>query len=362
MKIFKLLQFWKLPKKVWISLILIIIAGLYFAFKPQTPKEAPQLVRVGQGDIQAKISGSGTLTGTDSVKLKFLSGGKLAYVNVKEGERVKKGQAIAGVDTQALSIQLQQARNAWLAKDAEAKRVEDKLKDHASDETYTQREERIAAQTARDNAYDSIRAAERAFQDAVISSPINGLVTQASPLTGQTISATDIVAEIVDDSAIYFEAEIDETDIGQVKPQLMAEVTLDAYPDQKFNGTVEKIVPTTKTTTSGATVVIAKINLNSPDITFVNGLNGQADIITSKRSNVLTIPQDSLREDGTVYIKDNNEYKTVKVETGLYSDDQVEIISGLTKNQEIVQNPSSIIPPSNNPITRFIQTLTTRKS
>jgi HlyD family secretion protein/macrolide-specific efflux system membrane fusion protein len=361
MKILRWLKFWKLPKKIWIPLLLAIPVLLYFAFKPTTPKEPTVTTVIKKTDIRSTISGSGTLTGANSATLKFGQGGKLAYINIKDGDRVKKGQIIAGLDTKEISINLQQARNTYTAKDATAKRAEDEAKGNDDDETFEQKEDRVLAQVDRDNAYDAMKKAEREFEDAVIVSPIAGIVTQASPLAGQTVSAADTIAQIVDDSGIYFEAEIDETDIGQIKSQMMAEITLDAYPDQIFKGIVEKIVPTTKTTDSGATVVIAKINLNSPNLTFVNGLNGQADVITTEISNVLTIPQDALREDGTVYIKEGNEYKIVKVETGLYSDEDVEIKSGLTENQEVVTNPGSIIPPSNNPITKFIQNITQKK-
>lgn len=358
MKILRYFKFWKLPKKIWIPLILIIISGLYFAFKPETPKEQPEIEKVTRQDIQSVISASGTLTGADAATLKFIQGGKLSYINVKEGDRVKKGQTIAGLDTKALSIQLQQARNTWLAKEATAKLVEDEVKDHASDENFEQKEARVAAQTARDNAFDAIRAAERAFEDAVITSPIAGIVTQSSPLAGQNISGADIVAQVVDDSTIYFDTEIDEADIGQIKTGMIAQISLDAYSDQKFTGTIEKIIPSTKTTTSGATVVIVRININKSDLTFVNGLNGQAEVITKEEKSVLAVIPDAIREDNMVYVKQGDNFQLVKVETGLSSDNAVEIISGLTENQEVVTNPESIIPPSNNPITRFIQDVT----
>ena len=361
MKFLKLFRFWKLPKKIWIPVILLIPVALYWGFKPETPKEQPQIIEVKKADIRSTISGSGTLTGANSATLKFLQGGKLAYINVKEGDRVKKGQVIAGLDTKELSITLQQARNTYTAKDATAKRAEDEAKGNDDDETFEQKEDRVLAQVDRDNAYDSMKKAERAFEDAVIVSPIAGIVTQASPLAGQTVTAADTIAQIVDESAIYFDAEIDETDIGQLKTNMLAEVTLDAYPDQIFNGVVEKIIPTTQSTDSGATVVIVQINLNSPNLTFVNGLNGQADIVTKQLTNVLVIPQEALIEDDLVYIKEGDEFKQVKVETGLSSSENIEITSGLSENQQIVKNPSSIVPPSKNPITRFIQNISQKK-
>lgn len=372
MKILRIFKFWKLPKKVWIPGIIILLIVLYLVFKPQTPKEQPQIVQVKREDVQSKISGSGTLTGQDSVSLKFLGGGKLAYINVNEGDRVKKGQTIAGLDTQALSIQLQQAQNNLRSAQAAVEKTVDDT--HlfqygnggfgnvgTANETETQKNNRTAAEVARDNAVESVNSAQRAFQDAVLTAPIAGLITQASPLAGQPISAADTVAQIVDDSSIYFDAEIDESDIGQIKQGMWAAVVLDAASDKTLWGQVEKIIPQIKTTSSGATVVIVRINLGKPDVTFVNGLSGQTDVITEEHKNVLAIPQDAIREDGTVYVKNGTEYQTVKIETGLTSDSDIEVKSGLSEGQQIVKNPASVVPPSRNPITRLIQSLTQKK-
>lgn len=368
MKIPKLLKFWRLPKKVWIPGLLILLFLAYQLVKPPAPKEQPQIVTVKREDLYSKVSGSGTLDGKDDVTLKFLGGGKLAYINTKEGDRVKKGQTIAGLDTQALSIQLQEAQNNERSAQAAVEKTVDDT--HlfqygnggfgnvgTANETETQKNNRTAAEVARDNAVEGVNAAQRAFQDAVLTAPIAGLITQSSPLAGQPIGPTDVVAQIVDDSTLYFESEIDESDIGSIREGMNAQVSLDAYSDKTFDGWVEKIVPQTKTTTSGATVVIAKINLGKPDIPFVNGLNGQADIITQQQKDVLAIPQDAIRDDGTVYVKRGKDYQAVKVETGLASDSDVEIKSGLQEGDQIVQNPASIVPPSKNPITRFLQSL-----
>jgi len=343
MKIFTALKHFFTLKKIIIFVVLIaLLAGGYFLFFNKK-SEPIEFIKVARGDIKSTVSTSGILTGKDSVDLKFSAGGgKLAYINVKEGDSVKKGQIIAGLDTQELSIALQQAQNNWLSKDATAKRVEDDVKNNETDEDYTERETRIAAQTARDNAYDALKSAKRDFQDGVLYAPIAGVVTKASPLAGQFVSAADLIAQIVDESEIYFDAEVDESDIGKVQIGQTAEVTLNSYPDKTFKGTVEKILPTTKTISSGATVVVAKIKLEESDITFVHGINGQAEIITEKRDNVLFIPQEVLKDESVVLIKDGEGYKEVTLETGLSSDADIEVKSGLSENQEIVKNPQAV--------------------
>lgn len=240
-----------------------------------------------------------------------------------------------------MAIELQQAQNTLRDKQAIVDKIHDEVKNHNEDETFTQRQTRTTAEVAADNAFDSVKAAQRAFQDAVILTPINGIVTQAIQVSGQTVSSADLIAQIVDTSEIYFDADIDEADISKIAAGQVAEVTLDAYANQVFNGSVDQILPQTKTTSQGATVVSVRIKLDSPDLTFVNGLSGQTSIITHSAAGALTIPQEALREDNSVVLSENGRLIPKKVETGLQSDTQVEIKNGLTEGEKVVLNPSS---------------------
>jgi RND family efflux transporter MFP subunit len=348
MRLLKYLKFWHLPKKVWIPLLLIIIGIAGYFLWPKAPEEPVQTVEVKQGEVKSVISASGTLEGTDSADLRFKISGKLAYLDVKVGERVEKGDLIAGLDTQDLNIALQQARNNFEAKDATAKRAEDDVKDSASDETHTEREERTAAQKARDNAFDDIKAAQRAFQDAAIYSPLSGIVTKADPNIGQVVTPSDVIVQIVDQSEYVFEAEVDESDLGKVRLGQLADVTLNSYPDQVFKAAVSEITPTTETTDSGATVVIVKLALGKPEINFVSGINGQADIVIDSVSNALVIPLDALMENDEVTVKKGESFERVKVQTGLQSDSEVEIKSGLNVGDQVVINPTAVKPSDGN--------------
>lgn len=342
MSMLKFLKFWHLPKKIWIPLLLILIGGGSYAFWPKTPEEPVQTVEIKTGEIKSVISTSGTLEGTDSADLRFKISGKLNQITVKPGDRVQKGKLIASLDTQDLSINLQQAYNSFEAKDATAKRAEDDVKDSEDDETFTEREERTAAQKARDNAYDDIKAAQRAFQDAYIYAPLSGIVTKADPNIGQIVTGSDVIAQIVDESEYVFEAEVDESDLGFVKIGQQADISLNSYPDQVFKATVSQIIPSTQTTDSGATVVIVKLALGKPEINFVSGINGQADIITDSVSNALVLPLDALMDNDEVYISRNGNYEKIKVELGLQSDTEAEVKSGLQAGDWVVTNPAAV--------------------
>ncbi len=331
-----------IPKKVLIASAVFLIIIFWYA-SAQKPKQVQmQFAKVKTADIKSQVSASGILTGKHSTRLKFKSSGKLAYINVKQGDRINTGQLIAGLDTQDLSIALRQAQNTYTAKDATAKNIEDQVKNHDSDETFAQKDTRTAAQTARDNAYDNLKAAEQAVQDAQIFSPTAGLVIQTSFVPGQIVSQSDIIVEVSDDSEIFFDADVDEADINKVSQNQTAQVTLNAYGDKVFNGIVDEIVPQTKTSSSNATTVTARIKLGDSDIKFISGLNGQASIITAEQKEVLVIPQDTLRDENTVLVKTSNGIRPVKITTGLKSDNDVEIKSGLHENEEVVENPSQV--------------------
>lgn len=342
MRLLKYLKFWHLPKKIWIPLLLIIIGGAAYAFWPKALEEPIQTAEIKTGAVKSIISASGTLEGTDSADLRFKISGKLSQISVKAGDRVEKGKLIAGLDTQELSIRLQQAYNSFESKDATAKRTEDDVKDSEDDETHTEKEERTMAQKARDNAFDDIKAAQRGFQDAYIYAPIAGVVTQADPNAGQNVSPSDLIAQIVDESEYVFEAEVDESDLGQIKLGQMADISLNSYPDQTFKATVSKITPSTQTTDSGATVVIVKLSLGKPNINFVSGINGQADIITSEADNVPVLPLDALMENDEVYISKDGTYQKVTVELGIQSDTEAEVKSGLKAGDWVVTNPNAV--------------------
>ena len=335
-------------KKVAILIILILAVMLGFNFFGRKKETPLQFTEVKKQDIKATVSSSGTLTGKNTVNLKFKSSGKLSYSNISPGDKVYAGQVIAGLDTQDLNIALQQAQNTLRDKQAIAEKAEDDVKDHSKDESFAQKVTRTTAQAARDSAFDGVKAAQRAFQDAVIVSPIEGIVTQAIQVTGQTVTGADLITQVVDTSAIYFDTDVDEADLNKVSLELNAEVILDAYPEQILKGTVDQILPQTKVTSSGATVITVRIKLDDFKLSFVNGLSGQASIISTEVKNALTIPQEALRDDNTVIIQSKDGLKPQKVTPGIRSDTDVEIKEGLIEDEKILLNPPSSGLPSRN--------------
>lgn len=308
----------------------------------------PQFAEVKRQDLKSTVSASGIYTGKDVADLHFKSGGKLAFVNAKTGDQVFIGETLAGLDTQDLAITLQQTNNNLRDKQATVDKILDDIRlfqygnGGTTEETETQKQLRTAAEVARDNAFDSVKAAERAFQDTVITSPISGLVTKSDFLPGQVVSAADTAAQVVDFTAPVFAADIDESDIAKVAVGQKVEITLNTYGDKVFTGIVSEVTSLTKTASNGATVVTAKIALADSSIQRIAGLNGQANIITAEKVNALSVPNEALQSDNTVLVKAAQGLSIQKVEIGLQTDTEVEITSGLKEGDQVVTNPAEV--------------------
>lgn len=356
MKLPKLIRTnFRFSKKILIILIVLLgIAGGIFYYTTRSTGPVIQTAQVKKEDIKTTVSSSGTLTPKESANLKFKTGGKLAYLNVKQGDKVFAGQVLAGLDSADLAINLQQAQNSYRARQADVDKTLDDVylfqygnggfsNVGTQNETMTQRQLRTDAEVLRDNAFDNLKQAQRTFQDTIIISPIDGLVIQADFLPNQFVSPADLIATVVNDNQIFFDAEVDEADIGKIKIGQKAEVSLNSYEDRIFKGTVAEIEPATRETSSGATVVIVRISLEKSDMKFVAGINGQAEIIYDETANALTIPQEALIDEKEVIIKKGeNQFEKVPVETGLSSDTEIEIKSGLKEEQEVVTNPDAV--------------------
>ncbi len=342
MKVFNFFKKFSKGQLIIGGIVLLSVVLIGWLIFPKPKKEPVLFAVVKRGNIESIVSASGNLAGKNTANLKFKISGKLAYFNVSEGDAVSAGNVVAGLDTQDLSITLQQAYNTLRLKQAAAEKILDDVKDHSSDETFTQRQTRTLAEAERDSAYDNVKAAQRTFQDAILISPISGIITQVGPVAGQVISVTDTIAQVVDKSEVYFDADVDEADIGSISLNQQAKVELDAYPDKVFDGTVTQVLLQTKTSTSGATTIKVRIKLQNPLSKFVSGLNGQASIILSSVKNVLTVPTEAVRDDNTVVVKSGKGFKSAKVEPGIKSDTNVEIKTGLNEGDQIITNPTSV--------------------
>ena len=332
-------------RKIVIAAIIILLFVLWrsFAGKKESPVDT---VTVSKGELVESISASGKIDAEEKADLTFQGGGRVSWVGVKEGDRVKKWQGIASLDTVSLAVAYQQALNTYKDKQASAEKAEDDVKNHASDETYAQKATRTTAQVARDSAYDSLKAAEQALKFATITAPFEGIITKASPAyAGVNVALGSAVYSIVNPKTMYFEAEVNEIDVMKIKEGQKVTLSIDAYPEKVFDTNIKLIGFSSVTTSTGGTAYKVKISLpRETGIAFRLGMKGDAEFILETKNDVLLIPSSCIFEDGDknfVWFIQGGRLKRIQVEVGGSSIDQTEIKSGLIEGQKIVSYPKT---------------------
>lgn len=322
-----------------VGLVLFLI-GRRLIQKPDTSATNKSYTLKKQ-DLEDTLSFSGNVDAKEKANLSFSSVGKLSWVKVKVGETVKKGQAIAGLETKDLASLAVAAKYKYLAADANAKQIEDTVKGHDSDETFAQKNARVTAQTARDIAYDSWQIAEKNLREASLFSPITGIVTKVTAdQAGVFItSPSQAVYQIVNPESIYFSALADQNDVIKLKNGQTGQITLDAYSDKQIETTIESINFVPKEGESGTVYeVILKMENKGENANYRLGMTGDVTFVLRNLKDVLVIPQRYVKVSGakkfTTVERGGNKQK-VEIEVGENIDGNFVVVSGVNEGEVV---------------------------
>jgi len=336
-------EFVKHHKIIFIILVIILMVVAFF-LRPKPPKEIPT-EPVTRHEIIQSVAITGSVTAEKSVDLSFQIPGKLTTLNVKKGDTVTQGQTIALLDQRTtlknlkktlLDYSIQRNNFETFAKNQQAYKPSDALNDSMK---------RILEnnQYNLDIAVNSVELQDLAREQSILTTPISGIVTRSDPKSSGVNIGVTTVFSVVDPSSLSFKMEVDEADISKIKEGQEVEVILNSYPDSTFTLTLSDIDFVTHTTSTGGNAFDVKAAMISqPKTPLRVGMNGNATIITNKKSNVLTIPLASLLDDDTVYVKEGTKYVKRKVHLGIQSDTEAEVLSGLSEGNLLVLDPSQV--------------------
>jgi RND family efflux transporter MFP subunit len=166
----------------------------------------------------------------------------------------------------------------------------------------------------------------------------------AKPTEGSAISPQAPPFTVVDFSALRFTAEVDEADIDRVKVDMMAMVSLDAFPGEEFSATVSRINPAAQPTATGGTVFAVELELAGVAKDILLGMKGDADVEVSSRGSALTVPVEALfSEGGTdfVYSIVAGKLKKTEITVGATTDTDIEVLSGLQAGDAVALSGST---------------------
>lgn len=357
-------------------IVVLIIAGCWIFGGAKAKSKVDFATEKAQiGSVSNSITATGTIEPVTEVEVGTQVSGIIDKIYVDYNSIVKQGEIIAEMDRVTLLSDLQSAQATYNGAKAEyeyqKKLYERNRKLHEkqliSDTDYEQSTyDYQRAQSTYEQAQAELSKAERNLSYATITSPIDGIVTSKDVEEGQTVASgfeTPTLFTIAADlTQMQVVADVDEADIAGVVDGAKVTFTVDAYPDDTFEGEVKQVrlgsvnsSSSSSASSSESTVVTYEvvISANNPDLKLKPRLTANVTIYTQIRDNVLTVPAKALRftpnkeiaggreiKDcaGTpkVWTLENNVFTAHPVKTGLSDGAKTQITEGLSEGTAVV--------------------------
>ncbi len=296
--------------KVWIAMtVVVIIAVAAWALSGGKEKEEINFKqeKVSLQTLQNSVTATGTIEAVTSVTVGTQVSGIVNKLYVDYNSQVKKGQVIAELDKTNLLSELNTAKANMASAQSQLNYQNANMKRYqtlyqkglvSADDyenallTYRQAKEQVAT------AKEQVQRAQTNLGYATITSPIDGTVISKSVEEGQTVAASFNTPELFtiakDLTNMQVVADVDEADIGAVKEGDRVTFTVDAYPDDTFEGTVKQVRLQVTTTNNVVTYEVV-ISAQNADLKLKPGLTANVTIYTQERTGVLAVANKALR-------------------------------------------------------------------
>jgi RND family efflux transporter MFP subunit len=358
------LQPLKLSKNLrWaIGLLLLLVAVIWYALLP-----VAEVAAVRRGTALSAVYGTVRIEPAFVVHVRAQNAGFIRLADAFSagrgaiGKGVQKGQLLASIADEATARQLKQAQadlqaatqrgalplpSSELLKTAEdnVQRLEklaalnnvpavdyEKAKNEANRLRDVVETERIERDRNLESLEGASKRLEAQMKNSEIRAPMEGLVTNIQTIDGELVAEGNELFTI-SSRKNYVRGEVNEEDVGEVKPGMKANVELYAYATRQFSAQVSSIQPAADPETQRYTIVLELEN--SPD-NLMAGMTGEMNIFTGKHENVLLVPSRALLVDQALVVK-RGIVRTRTVRTGFRTLDFTEAVSGLSEGDHVV--------------------------
>ena len=348
--------------------VCVIGTGAYFFINGQ---KAPvdfsyETAKVEKATIESSVTATGTIEAVTQVEVGTQVSGIIDKIYVDYNSVVHKGQVIAELDKSNLVSemnsavsQLQSAQSDLNYQQSNFKRMKtlfDKglisANDYESARLTLEQAQSLVAQRQ-----EAVTKAKTNLGYATITSPIDGIVLGKSVEEGQTVASSfntptlfTIVKDMTDMRVI---ANVDEADIGQVREGQRVTYTVDAYPNEVFEGTVTQ-VRNQATTESNVVTYEVVISAPNPDLKLKPGLTANVTIFTLEQTGIVSVPTKALRYTPTpatigpkdkivdcqgaqkLWVREGNTFKAYAVKTGITNGTRTQILSGVKEGTAVI--------------------------
>jgi len=278
--------------------------------KKQTPPPAYQAVPVERRDIVVSAQASGAIQPDTTVEVKSKASGEILQLSAETGQVVQRGAPLVRIDPRNARNALAQAQadldvaRAKLTNSTSQKNRADAL---FKSQSITEQEHEQATLDYADAKSQVVRSqvavdnARIQLEDTDVRAPITGTILEKDVERGTVIaSATSNVSggttllKMANLNQVQVRTLVDETDIGKLQPGQPATVTVDAYPQRPFSGTVLKIEPQAQTE-QNVTMFPVLVRIDNKEGLLRPGMNAEVEIHVGRRDDVLAVPNAALR-------------------------------------------------------------------
>ena len=342
----------------------LVAGGVYWYMESSAAEKTAQAVEtvaVQRMDIKSTVEATGTIRPVDSVEVSSKITARINSVLVKENDVVTAGQVVATLDGKDYEAKRDQAQYRVTNTRAKYNRMSylesigAKSKSDLEDAEYNY-----------DTAQSTLEEANSDASETIITAPISGVVV-GEPKTAGTMAVQGsdnptVIMRIADLSKKQIKAKVDETDIGNIRIGQGATFTVDAFTDKKFTARVSKISQTDVTnswdtsssassSSSGTSVIYYYVTLDvdDPENLLLPAMTARVVINTADRNDALVVPLSTLKTDAAgsyvLVLQEDGTQETRYVETGIYSDEYVEILSGLSEGERVVSTYTAKVVP-----------------
>src|SRR6476620_7645999 len=312
-------------KKAIVTLLLAAVVGgsgyAYYHYRETGPKFTVNTAAVTRGDVVDTVGATGTLQAVTTVQVGTQVSGTISELHADFNSLVKKGQVLARLDPSLFQTQIEQARANLVRSQADLERQKVALDDAGTKLTRAKelsarqllpRSELDAAEVAARAAEAQLKSSEAQITQAqaslnqnqvnlehtIIQAPIDGLVISRNVDVGQTVAsslqAPTLFVLAADLTKMQVVANLDESDVGRIRPGQGVHFRVDAYPTEDFTGSVSQVRLQPQVQQNVVTYATV-IDVPNNDLKLKPGMTANVNVEIARSSNVLRVPNSALR-------------------------------------------------------------------
>lgn len=320
-----------MKKSIILVLVILVLLALAWAGTRWLGNDSIEVAHPTHGPAVLAVYATGTVEATVMMPIAPRISAKLAELNVDEGSKVEKGQLLARLEDADMQSGLEQFRS----QEALAKKTYDRATSLLKKGFITRANYDLAkANWESAKALSEKASTETNFMKLI--APDDGLIIKRDGEIGQLIPAQQPVFWMSCCAPLRISVEVNEEDISQVKSGQEVLIRADAFPDQVFNGKVQSITPKGDPVARTYRVRVEFVG----DVPLQIGMTAETNIVISKNDNALLVPSTAVSDHKIWLVKDGKLVQQ-EVKQGAKGLKSVEILSGVTKSDMIVVQPTA---------------------